>query len=355
MSKLVRLPGLIDIHVHLRDPGQTHKEDFFTGTRAALAGGITTVFDMPNNIEPILTVKRLREKIEIAREKSLCDYGLYFGTDGKNINEFEKAADEVIGLKIYLNITTGGLLIEDVGQVDKIFKYWPKSKVIVVHAENEMIGFSLDLCRKYRNRLHVTHVSKRIDLEEILDAKLHKLPVTCDVTPHHLFLTNKDREYLNGLLQVKPELQSQKDVDYLWDNISMIDCIASDHAPHTPEEKKAFDPPPGLPGLDTMLPLLYTAVKQKRLSINDLIRLTNTSPQKIFNFRQDEKTFVELDTEEEYQIENKTLLTKCGWSPYQGRKVYGKVKSVYIRGQNVYKEGRTLVNRGFGRNVVSVN
>lgn len=352
MNKLVRFPGLIDIHVHLRDPGQTHKEDFFTGTKAALAGGVTTVFDMPNNNDPILTEKLLSEKNEIAKQKALCDYGLYFGTDGKNINEFEKVANEVIGLKIYLNMTTGGLLIGDVWLIDKIFKYWPKNKIIVVHAENEMIDFALDLCRKHGNRLHVTHISKRNDLEKIIDVKRLNLPVTCDVTPHHLFLTDKDGKYLNGLVQVKPELQSQSDVDYLWDNLSKIDCIASDHAPHTSEEKKAFDPPSGLPGLDTMLPLLYTAVRQKRLSITDLIRLTNTNPQKIFGYKQDKNTFVELDPKEEYQIENKNLLTKCGWSPFEGWNVYGKVKRVYIRGQNVYEEGKVLVDRGFGRNIM---
>ena len=352
MSKLVRFPGLIDIHVHLRDPGQTHKEDFFTGTKAALAGGVTTVIDMPNNKEPILTEKLLRGKNEIAKQKALCDYGLYFGTDGDNINEFENVSNKVIGLKIYLNITTGKLVIEDEEKINKVFKSWPKNKVIVVHAENEMIDFVLDLCRKYENRLHITHISKKKDLEKIIDVKRLNLPVTCDVTPHHLFLTNKDGEYLNGLLQVKPELQSQSDVDYLWDNLSKIDCIASDHAPHTLEEKKAFDPPSGLPELDTMLPLLYTAVRQKRLSNTDLIRLTNTSPQKIFDYKQDKNTYVELDPEEEYQIENENLFTKCGWSPYHGWKVYGKIKRVYIRSQNVYEEGKVLVDRGFGRNIM---
>lgn len=352
MSKIIRLPGLIDIHVHLRDPGQIQKEDFYTGTSAALAGGITTVFDMPNNIQPIFIEKLLLEKDNIAKEKAVCDYGLYFGTNGRNTDEFEKVKDKAIGLKVYLNMTTGKLLIEDEGLVDKVFKSWPKNKVIVVHAEDEKIDLTIDLCGRHKNKIHITHVSSRKDLQKIIDAKLKGLPITCDVTPHHLFLNNSDLVYLDRFGEVKPSLKSQEDVDYLWDNLKSVDCIATDHGPHTRQEKRLFDSPSGMPGLETMLPLLLTAVAKKRINLDDIIRLTNINPQRIFGFKQEENTYVEVDTEEKYIIKNEDLKTKCGWSPFHGRSVYGKVVSVYLRGKKVFGNGKTLVSAGFGKNII---
>ncbi|OGG21655.1 hypothetical protein A3D03_01515 [Candidatus Gottesmanbacteria bacterium RIFCSPHIGHO2_02_FULL_40_13] len=351
MSKIIKLPGLIDIHVHLRDPGQTYKEDFYSGTCAALAGGVTTVFDMPNNIEPIFSYKKLTEKMTIAGQKAVCDFGLYFGTDGKNTDEFSKVQKLVTGLKIYLNLTTGKYLVDDEKLVEKVFQTWPKDKVIIVHAEGDKIDLAIDLCRKYKNKLHITHVVTRNDLEKIMDAKLLKLSITCDVTPHHLFLTEKDLPYLDGFGEVKPSLASQSDADFLWDNLKFIDCIATDHAPHTLAEKKSFDPPSGMPGLETMLPLLLTAVSKNRISLEDIVRLTNINPQRIFGFKQEENTYVEVDTEEKYMIKGEELETKCGWSPYKGWKVKGKVKNVFIRGTKVFSEEKVLVTPGFGKNI----
>lgn len=352
MSKIVRLPGLIDIHVHFRDPGQTEKEDFYTGTLGALAGGVTTIFDMPNNKEPILTYEKLLTKRKIAEKKAVCDFGFYFGTDGKNIEQFEKVKDRVVGLKLYLNVTTGKILIEDERLVKNVFQFWPKDKVIVVHAEEEKIDLAIELSRKYKNKVHITHVATKRDLEKILLAKSAQLLVSCDVTPHHLFLTKNDEVYLGGLVEVKPNLATQGDVDFLWDHLQEIDCIATDHAPHTMREKKSLDPPSGIPGIETMLPLLFTAVKQKRLTISDITRLTNTNPQKIFGFKQDKNTYIEIDPEEKYEIKNENLFTKCGWSPFKGWKVYGKVKTVYIRGEKVFENGKVFVNKGYGRNIL---
>ena len=353
MSSILRFPGLIDIHVHLRDPGQTHKEDFYTGTCAAIAGGVTTVFDMPNNIEPIFSYDKLIEKMKIVSQKAVCDFGLYFGTDGRNIAEFSKVQNLVVGLKIYLNLTTGKYLVDDEKLVDKVFQAWPKDKVIVVHAEGDRIDLAIDLCRKYKNKLHITHIATRSDLEKIIDAKLLKQNITCDVTPHHLFLTENDIPYLNGLGVVKPPLASQLDADFLWDNLKHIGCIATDHAPHTLAEKKSFDPPTGTPGLETMLPLLLTSVRKKKTTIDELIRLTNTNPQKIFGLKQEKNTYLEVDLNEEYKIENNNLKTKCAWSPFQGWKVKGRVKNVFIRGTKVFSEGKILVPQGFGKNIMS--
>ena len=360
---MIKLPGLIDIHVHFRDPGQTEKEDFHTGTQAALAGGVTTVCDMPNNKEPILTYEKLLKKRKIAEKKAVCDFGFYFGTDGGNTNEFAKVKDLVAGLKIYLNITTGNLLIKDEGLVEKVFALWPKEKVIVVHAEGEKVDLALHLCSRYGNKIHITHVTTRNDLEKVIIAKRNKLPVTCDVTPHHLFLFNDQKENIlystlgrekieynvSKMIVVKPSIALRRDVEYIWEQLTYVDCVATDHAPHTQAEKKLFDPPSGVPGVETMLPLLLTAVKQKRLTLADIVRLTNANPQKIFGFKQDKQTFVEVDMEEEYEIRNEHLFTKCGWSPFEGWKVYGRIKRVYLRGTKVFEDGKILAKPGFGK------
>lgn len=371
MSNIIRLPGLIDIHVHLRDPGQTHKEDFYTGTSAALAGGVTTVFDMPNNLTPIFTYEKLVEKINVVKQKAVCDWGLYFGTDGKNISEFEKVKDLVVGLKVYLNLTTGKLLIEDDGSVEGVFKAWPKDKIIIVHAEGEKIDFAIKLTKQYSNKLHLTHLATKKDLEKIIRAKNEGLIVTCDVTPHHLFLSKEQISDKNtsdggpmGLLRgggsrkegfytVKPQLATKQDQDFLWQNLKYIDCLATDHAPHTIEEKKSDNPPSGIPGLETMLPLLLTAVKKGRLTIANVIRLTNTNPQKIFGFKQADDTYVEADLDEKYKIQDQNLKTKCGWSPFEGREVYGRVKRVFIRGVKVFEDGKVLVKPGFGKQILN--
>src|SRR3972149_4894063 len=150
--KLLRLPGLIDIHVHLRDPGEIQKEDFYTGTLSALAGGVTTVFDMPNNIVPIFSRKSLLEKLSVAKSKAVCDFGLYFGSIGDNISEFEKAAADVIGLKVYLSLTTGKYVLGDEDKLKIIFQNWPKQKIIVFHAERDRIDLVIRLMEKYGNK-----------------------------------------------------------------------------------------------------------------------------------------------------------------------------------------------------------
>jgi len=353
MSKTLHLPGLIDIHVHFRDPGQTHKEDFFTGSSAALAGGVTTAFDMPNNQEPILTYEKLLEKLEIAKQKAVCDFGLYFGTDGKNTDQFERAIDKVIGLKVYLGVATGKLVLEDKELVKRVFGNWPKNRVIIVHAEGEKVDLAINLGAKLGNKIHITHVATKTDLEKIIEAKKNKCNVTCDTTPHYLFLTNNYLTRNPGFGQVKPPLATKNDQDYLWDHLSDIDCLATDHAPHTTSEKQSASPPSGMPGLETMLPLLLNAIKQGRISTEEVIRLTSTNPQKIFDYKQDKETYVEVDPDEEWVIENKNLKTKCGWSPFERWKVRGKVKKVYIRGVEAFIEGSILVKPGFGKNILT--
>jgi len=347
MSDIITLPGLIDPHVHLRDPGQTDKEDFLTGTSAALAGGFTTVLDMPNNLEPITTLERLEAKIESARGKAVSDIGFHFGTLGDNFDEFPKVIDRVKGLKIYLNVTTGGFII-DKAKLLEIYQAWPVSKPILLHAEDdvsELVGATL---RAVPKRTHICHVSSAAELEFVMRAKDAGSPITCGVTPHHLFLSDKDAERLGAFGHMKPFLKPKRDQDFLWQHLDAVDVIESDHAPHTLAEKQSAKPPFGVPGLETTLPLMLTAEAEGRLTRTQLLDRLHTNPARIFNVATDEATKVEVDMSE-YEIKNENLLTKAGWSPFAGRRVAGKVKKVMLRGNTVFENGKVLATPGSGR------
>ncbi len=258
MADLVTLPGLIDPHVHLRDPGQTHKEDFFTGTNAALAGGYTTVLDMPNNAEPITTLERLEAKIASARNQVVSDIGFHFGSLGDNFDEFPKVIDKVTGLKIYMNVTTGNFKI-DASKLIDIYRAWSSDKPILLHAEDDVSDIVFKTLAAVPKQTHICHVSSEAELSFVMRAKDKGLPITCGITPHHLFLTSIDADRLGPYGHMKPFLKTQKDVDFIWQHIDAVDLIESDHAPHTREEKDSDTPPFGVPGLETTLPLMLTA------------------------------------------------------------------------------------------------
>jgi carbamoyl-phosphate synthase/aspartate carbamoyltransferase/dihydroorotase len=345
---MIKLPGLIDVHVHLRDPGQTEKEDFFTGTSAALAGGFTTVLDMPNNKIPITSIKALNNKQKIASEKIACDTGFYFGSLGDNFKELELVQNVVFGLKIYLNQTTGNYIVDE-KVFKKVCEVWPKRKPILLHAEADVIEQMIEIAGQAGQRIHICHISSETEFQTIINAKKRGYNVTCGVTPHHLFLTSNDEKKLGPYGMMKPSLKSKKDIDFIWKNLKFIDVIESDHAPHTIEEKKSEKMPFGVPGLETTLPLLLTAVTKKKLTLKKLIELCFDNPKKIFNIKTDKNTFIEIDEKEEYIIDNKKLFTKCGWSPFNGWKVIGKVKVVVIRGKKVFENGNILVKPGSGK------
>jgi carbamoyl-phosphate synthase/aspartate carbamoyltransferase/dihydroorotase len=347
MSTVINLPGLVDPHVHFRDPGQTHKEDFFTGTSAALAGGYTTVIDMPNNNEPITTLQRLETKIASASRQAVCDVGFHFGTLGDNFVEFPKVVDRVKGLKVYLNVTTGNFII-DKNKLLNIYKAWPSTKPILLHAEEDMSDLVWDTLQTTHKATHICHVSSRGELEFIIRAKDSGLPISCGVTPHHLFLTAKDAKKLGSYGHMKPVLKSKADQDFLWQNIDYIDVIESDHAPHTKSEKQSANPPFGVPGLETTLPLMLTAEAEGKLTRKQLIDRLHSNPARIFGIVIDDTTTLSVEMSE-YEIKNSALLTKSGWSPFNGKRVIGKVKEVVLRGKTVYSNGKVLVTPGSGR------
>lgn len=327
---LYLLPGLIDAHVHFRDPGNNEKEDWLSGSKAALAGGVTMVLDMPNTNPPSLTVAALEAKRSLAKSKSLVNFGLFFGASKNNLEEI-RAAQNICGIKIYMGSSTGDLVLDDPIVWEAVFKIAKEKNIpVVVHAETESMIRSgqrdcecarvatetaIALREKIGNHLHIAHVSCKAELELI---RKHKSPkLTCEVTPHHLFFTQLDQK--DAFLKMNPPLRSKADQDALWDGIKdgTIDCIATDHAPHTALEKQSAAPPAGVPGIEFMLPLLLNAVKEGRLELSDVVRLTSQNPGKIFAVNSGGWTLVDMNLTK--TIEAKDIKSKCGWSPYEGK------------------------------------
>lgn len=344
-TNIIKLPGLIDVHVHLRDPGQTEKEDFTTGTSAALAGGFTTVVDMPNNAQPITTIHRLKEKQQIAHKKVVSDIGFHYGSLGDNLDTFEEAARHSIGLKLYLNKTTGNYLL-DAKHLRKIYAAWPQDSVVLLHVEEDLIDIAIESIKDLQRPIHICHMPSREILSKIVEAKQAGLPVTCGVCPHHLFLSHEDTKNLGVYGDMLPSLKSRADQDYLWEHLDDIDIFESDHAPHTHEQKQAGAH--GVPGLETTLPLLLTAEKQGRITREQIIDKCFTKPSQIFDLPTDESTYIEVDVDE-YEIKNEDLHTKCKWSPFAGRRVNGKVMRVVLRGRVVFENGKVLATPGSGK------
>jgi dihydroorotase len=344
---LTKFSGFIDIHVHLRDPGATHKEDFLTGSRAAIKGGFTYLIDMPNNPSmPTITFERLQEKIQLSEKKAICDIGFHYGTDGANTETFASVWGDahVFGLKIYCNHTTGDLLVSDEAILDRVFRAWESAKPILVHAEGDQLRITLALAKKYERRLHVCHISTLEELELVRRAKEHHDMVTAGVTPHHLFLKKADREKLAVFAEVKPQIEDDQTQLGLWEAIKngVIDVVESDHAPHTREEKLRGTHCFGVPGLETTTGLLMRSVVDGKISFDDVVGLIYDKPKKIFGLPDQPQTFIELDPKKPYIVGSDGYETKCGWSPFDGWELYGKVEHVVIRDKEILKDGEII-------------
>jgi dihydroorotase-like cyclic amidohydrolase len=343
-----RLPGLIDIHVHLRDPGGTQKEDFSSGTAAALAGGFVAVLDMPNNTPPVVDPSTLTRKIDIASRKAQCDYAFYAGASTGNAAE-PLTDPHVVGLKMYLNETYGPLHVASLPLLMEHFRSWPRHKPIAAHAEGISTAVVIGLAQLYDRSAHICHVSRRSQIELVRKAKEQGVRITCEVTPHHLFLDEDDVPSLGGLAYMKPELGTREDRQALWDNLEIVDAVASDHAPHTLEEKKGDSPPPGVPGLETTLPLLLNAVHEGRLTLERLVELLHDGPARVMHVRPPDESYTEVDLQDRWVIKGADLQTRCGWTPFEGLAVRGRVQAVYLRGGRAYGPEGVLAAPGSGR------
>jgi dihydroorotase len=393
LKKLVVLPGLIDVHVHLRDEEKAYKEDFYSGTAAAAAGGITTVFDMPNNAPVTMSNKALRNRMKIAENKILVNVGFY-SEFPKDIREIEGIVSQgAIGFKLFMTEQVGGANIYDDQALLEAFKAVTKiNRVTAVHAEDEAslkraedmlkrngrndvnaflkahsedveakaVERLLNIERKTGMRLHFCHVSTEDGLETIVEAKKSGMSVTCETTPHHLFLSAEDLKQIGALALTMPPVRERNHIAALWDGIrdGSIDIMASDHAPHTIEEKEAqsiWDVKVGIPGLETTLSLMLTEAKHGRLTIGDIARLMSENPAAIFRLKGkgslkegNTADLTVVDLGRKYKIDSSLFHSKAKYSPFDDRTVEGKASKTFVNGQLIMDEDEIVAKPGSG-------
>ena len=369
---LTLLPGVIDAHVHFRTPGDEYKEDWICGARAAIAGGVTTVMDMPNNAPPCLDLislqnKRKRIEEQLAEVDIPLRYYLYLGAAGKDLSQLK---DQIVGIKVYMGSSTGGLLMDSKSALEHVFQSAAQNGIMVsVHAEDEgimrknkekyphsidpsvhskirdrfaavkAVEEALDLAEKYRVPLLIHHVSTKEELEVIRQAKKNRVRVYAEATPHHLFLSEEDYAKWGTRVQVNPPIRTKADREALWEGIhdKTIDTIGSDHAPHTLEEKDLpyGKAPSGVPGIETTLPLLLNAVHEGRLSLEELVDLMHNRPAEIFHLPPNDDVVL-VDRALKKEVCDRDLKTKCGWSPFSGRVLTGWPIYTIIKGRVFY-------------------
>lgn len=399
VSGKLLFPLLIDCHVHFREPGMEHKATMQTEAAAALAGGVGTVCEMPNTIPPTVTIAALADKVRRAGKIAGCRMLFFFGvTEAAHLltlkelwsgtsMELKKLRQHCCGVKLYLDHSTGDQKV-DGGIVEDIFRACAELKIpLVAHCEDpEMneaqrsklsaqsssdvslhsqmrppeseaasIEYAIGMVRKTGAALHIAHLSTLQGIDLVRAAKKEGLPVTCEVSPHHLFLTTDDYALLGTFGKMNPPLRSSEHRDALWAGIAdgTVDCISTDHAPHTKEEKLSGEPlkaPSGVPGVETMLPLLLSVAAGKwpngnsknqkldpKISYSDIVRLCFINPNRIFSLgapeiaEKNSAKIAIVNPNEEWLIEAKNLHSKCGWTPYEGWRMTGKIGQVIVR------------------------
>ncbi|MHA1505745.1 MAG: dihydroorotase [Candidatus Asgardarchaeia archaeon] len=397
-GKLV-IPGVVDVHVHFRDPGYTNKEDFYTGSCAAAAGGVTTILDMPNTKPPTNKIDALMEKLRLARSKSIVDFSFHLGVP-KNMNDLKDLIEYGFpSVKIFTYVYPDSIPI-----LREIFSVCSKyeNSVVFIHAENSRIiernrkkfGKSrfhsifyhamlrsakaeeveirnvVKLMREFPNvRVHFAHVSTKEGVEIITEAKKDGLKVTAEVTPHHLFFELPTFAYLGPYIKCNPPIRNKLNrIELKKGFISgLIDIIASDHAPHTLEEKEEGwldieKAPSGIAGVETMLPLILNMVNNGELTLNRVVDALCRLPPQIFGIEGKGKLeegfdadLVILDLKEEWTIRGDMLHGKNNFTPFEGIKVRGKVLTTFLRGEVIYSNGDIISKPGFGKLVKRVS
>lgn len=389
---LLVLPGMIDVHVHLRDEGKAYKEDFYSGTAAAATGGITTVLDMPNNNPVTMSVETLKNRISVAAGKILTNVGFY--------SEFPKTLDEIeaviregcVAFKLFLGDQVGGLDINDDEAVAEAFRRIGGKVPVSVHAEdNETLEKSIKKLKEMNRNdieafliahseeaeikavqrvikiskltgvhVHFCHISSSEALELIAEAKRAGLPVTCEATPHHMFLSVEALLQMGSIALTLPPLRGKSHMDAVWLGVlsGLVDVVASDHAPHTVEEKRAgsvWNVKAGIPGLETTLPLLLTQVNKGFMAIADVVRLMAENPARIFRLKDRghvrkgyKADLVAVDLSKECRIDASGFNSKAKYSPFDGWEIKGKPMKTFVNGYLVMDEGEIVGNPGCG-------
>ena len=401
---MLLLPGVIDAHVHFREPGLTEKADIASESRAAVAGGVTSFIDVPNTKPQTTTMELLERKVALAAEKSMANYGFMLGATNSNINELLKAdPTKFAAIKLFLGSSTGDMLVNDPDALDRLFSQ--AKKLIVAHCEEEHIiqanlhNFKLECqgteretaalhpqirtteacfvstykaierARKYKTRLHIAHLSTATELDLLSNLPLEQKHVTAEVTPNHLWLDDRDYAALGNLIKCNPAIKRNEDRLALWAGLydGLIDTIGTDHAPHTLESKQQryFDAPGGIPSIQHSLPLMLETVYHTGLGPEEeedfrnswlpiIVRAMSHNPASIFGIR--ERGFIREGYKAdlvlvrpgvEYMIKREDLLYKCGWSPYEGQTLHTRVEMTFVNGHLTYSHSDGISNERF--------
>lgn len=371
------LPGVIDSQVHFREPGLEHKEDLESGSRAAVLGGVTAVFEMPNTKPNTDTADRVHDKLARAHHRMWCDHAFYVGATNHNaedLAELERIPGTA-GVKIFMGASTGDLLVKDDATLERVLASGRRR--VAIHAEDEFrMQERLDeripgdpsshpvwrddesamlatrriiaLAEKTRRPVHILHVTTPAELEYIA---AHKHIATCEVTPQHLTLAGEEAyPALGTYAQMNPPIRSRahRDGIWYWLNQGVADVVGSDHAPHTREEKAQTypDTPSGMPGVQTLLPLLLDHAANGRTTLQRVVELTSAGPQRVFNIVNKgriavgyDADFSVVDLKARWRVEDDWLASRCGWSPFAGMHLTGRPLGTIVRGNVVMWEG----------------
>lgn len=369
------MPGVIDDQVHFREPGLTHKEDLATASRACAKGGVTTFLEMPNTVPATTTQERLEEKLALAAEKSLVNYGFYIGATPTNIADLRQA-HRTPGIKIFIGSSTGDLLVDDQEALERIFA--ETTLPITAHCEDELTvranaarlagthdvadhsrirdhqaalfatRRALDLAHRHHHRFHVLHVSTAAETELLAD---HRNLITGEACPHHLLFSIDDYSRLGTLVQMNPSLKTRDDNEALWRALAdgRLQVIATDHAPHTLEEKQRPYPasPSGLPAVENSLALMLNEVNQGRCSLEQVVHWMCDAPARVWDIVGKgriavgyDADLVLVDLNRTQEVRNEQQITKCGWSPWHGVKLTGWPVRTWVMGHEVFNNGR---------------
>ncbi len=376
------LPGIIDSQVHFREPGATHKEDLESGTRAAVLGGITTVFEMPNTNPPTSTQAAFEDKLTRAKNRAHCNYAFFVGAGHDNVAELGKLEllPHCSGIKIFMGSSTGTLLVEDDATLENIFKNGQRR--VIIHSEDELrlrerkhiaeematphahpiwrdvetatssTQRLLRLARKTGRKVHVLHISTGEEMDILKDAKDI---ATVEVLPQHLTLYAPEcYDTLGTYAQQNPPIREKRHMERIWKALldGTVDVIGSDHAPHTREEKDRPYPqsPSGVPGVQTLVPIMLNHVNEGRLSLNKFVDLVTNGPVRVFGLKNKGRLEVGYDADvtivdlkAERTIDNSWIASKCGWTPFHGMKVTGWVRHTVVGGHVVMQDDTVIM------------
>ena len=377
---LTVLPGCIDTQTHFREPGSTDTEDLHSGSRAAIVGGITSVFEMPNTNPPTSSKREFQRKLDLAKNKMYCNYAFYFGATADNAKELAdlKNLEGCCGIKLFAGSSTGNLLVADEKDIEIVFQN--SSKVVAVHSEDEEIlninkklikdgdvhshpiwrseecAISstrriVRIAERYKKKAHVLHITTK---QEIDFLSQHKGNITFEITPQHLTIYAPDcYDQLGTYAQMNPPLRDKSHYDRLWYAVknNLNDTIGSDHAPHLKENKEKRYPnsPSGMPGVQTLLPVMLNHVNDGRLTLEQLMNSICENPIKIFGIK--DKGFIQegfdadftiVNMNKKIKIKNENIESKCGWSPFDGYELKGTPVSTIVNGQIKMRDGKIL-------------